>query len=69
MSPLTELKSEYRADFNLAESAAGIRCTQCHDLILVDFNLVVGQSICQIKISGYTVSMHVCHSSVPYPIV
>ena len=35
------------ANFNLADSAAGIRCMQCHDLILTDFNLVVGLSIRQ----------------------
>ena len=31
-------------DFNLADSAAGIRCAQCHDLNLGDFNLAVGLS-------------------------
>ena len=42
----------------MADSAAGIRCTQCHDLILANFNLAVGLSICQtakLKISSYTV--------------
>ena len=34
-------------DFNLADSTAGIRCAQCQYLILADFNLAVGVSICQ----------------------
>ena len=43
-------------NINLADSAAGIRCAQCHDLILADFNLAVGLSIRQTaKFSDYMV--------------
>ena len=57
------------ADFNLADRAAGMCCAQCHDLILADFNLAVGLSICQTaKLNSspnFPAIRYICSNKVP----
>ena len=66
--PSTGVNTKF-ADFNLADRAAGMCCTQCHDLILADFNLAVGLSICQIvklnSLPNFLAIRYICSNKVP----
>ena len=57
------------ADFNLADREAGMRCAQCHDLILADFNLAVGLSIRQTaklnSLPNFPAIRYICSNKVP----